>query len=439
MGPEFSRVIAELLLTRIDVNLYQFTKEQNLEHKKDYSLYRFIDDYFIFAKNKKDIELIEQFLKIELDKYNLALNIGKTALQEKPFEIYDNSIISLKKILKEFEFDKMLASLKIGIDYDKYKGKLSQWDDLFYKMENLISNHNESKTRIINYFLKTIRSSIFFDGNPKHKYIIANILEIVSNIFTLEINSKSTSYLISIYIKLFKQMESQKKELELSIALIDLKTHKDETDIRDLLLQKKKLESIEYLNEKMFQHLFSVLKNNMNSIDSMYDILIFMKLFEKKLSANFLCEILTMHKESYFVCCSIAYYILDEKLNSIDNKYITVVNKLSSIIDSNINNYSEKGATYRILEGEFFYFLNDFSKYPGFRNSQITKYNKLLMREYKSTINKGTPEVRHAQLEMWESITRYSYYDWNTQTDTFIRKIVKKSSNMAKIDSTSEY
>ncbi|OUL10245.1 hypothetical protein B0533_02510 [Sedimentibacter sp. SX930] len=438
VGPEFSRVIAELLLTRIDVNLYQFTKEQNLEHKKDYSLYRFIDDYFIFAKNKKDIELIEQFLKIELDKYNLALNIGKTALQEKPFEIYDNSIISLKKILKEFEFDKMLASMKIGIDYDKYKGKLSQWDDLFYKMENLISNHNESKTRIINYFLKTIRSSIFFDGNPKHKFIIANILEIVSNIFTLEINSKSTSYLISIYIKLFKQMESQKKELELSIALIDLKTHKDETDIRDLLLQKKKLESIEYLNEKMFQHLFSVLKNNMISIDSMYDILIFMKLFEKKLSANFLCEILTMHKESYFVCCSIAYYILDEKLNSIDNKYITVVNKLSSIIDSNINNYSEKGATHRILEGEFFYFLNDFSKYPGFRNSQITKYNKLLMREYKSTI-KGTPEVRHAQLEMWESITRYSYYDWNTQTDTFIRKIVKKSSNMAKIDSTSEY
>ena len=157
---------------------------------------RFIDDYFIFAKNKKDIELIEQFLKIELDKYNLALNIGKTTLQEKPFEIYDNSIISLKKILKEFEFDKMLASLKVGIDYTKYKGKLSQWDDLFYKMENLISNHNESKTRIINYFLKTIRSSIFFDGNPKHKYIIANILEIVSNIFTLEINSKSTSYLM---------------------------------------------------------------------------------------------------------------------------------------------------------------------------------------------------------------------------------------------------
>ena len=188
----------------------------------------------------------------------------------------------------------------------------------------------------------------------------------------------------------------------------------------------------------MFQHLFSVLKNNMNSIDSMYDILIFMKLFEKKLSANFLCEILTMHKESYFVCCSIAYYILDEKLNSIDNKYITVVNKLSSIIDSNINNYSEKGATYRILEGEFFYFLNDFSKYPGFRNSQIAKYNKLLIREYKLTI-KGTQEVQHAQLEMWESITRYSYYDWNTQTDTFIRKVVKKSSNMAKIDSTSEY
>lgn len=34
------------------------------------------------------------------------------------------------------------------------------------------------------------------------------------------------------------------------------------------------------------------------------------------------------------------------------------------------NNYISKGAQNLILEGEYFYFLNDFSKYPGFNKRE---------------------------------------------------------------------
>src|SRR5699024_4746096 len=175
-----------------------FARKHNLENKRDYSLYRFIDDYFLFANNEETIEIIENCLKVELDKYNLNLNTTKRILQRKPFAINDNSILSLKRVIKEFEFEKMLSSLKAEIDYEIYKGKEIHWNDLFFKVENLISKYPSSKTNIVNYFLKTILSSIFFDEKYKYKFVIANILYIVSNIFTLYIISKSTTYLISI-------------------------------------------------------------------------------------------------------------------------------------------------------------------------------------------------------------------------------------------------
>lgn len=438
VGPEFSRVIAELLFTRIDIDLEIFAKKNGLHNKREYSLYRFIDDYFIFAAKKEHIELLQSFLRSELEKYNLTLNIGKTELQEKPFEIYDASIIALKRAIKEFEYDKLLSAVKKHIEIDDYKGEKNQWNDLFFKIENLIAMYPNSKSRTINYFLKTIRGAIFYDGEYKHRHVISNILEIVTNIFTLDINYKSTNYLIAIFAKLLGQIKGLKCEWELSRKeLSSAKNNNEETEKINKI--DKKIESLKYLQEKMFQHLFLVLKNNIEKVEDMYDIFIFMKLLNKKLSPSFLCKVLSEKKDSYFVCCSIAYYILEDDLSGLDTRYITVINKLKSVIDEKIYNYLEKGARYPILEGEYFYFLNDFSKYPGFRNNLRERYDKRLKSEYKKTILDGNGNIKSDELDIWKAITRYSYYDWNTTTETFVRKIAKKSSNMARIDSSGDY
>ncbi|MBE9887355.1 RNA-directed DNA polymerase [Enterococcus durans] len=439
VGPEFSRVIAELLFTRIDIDLEIFAKKNDLQNKREYSLYRFIDDYFIFAAKKEHIELLQSFLRSELEKYNLTLNIGKTELQEKPFEIYDASIIGLKRVIKEFEFDKLLSAAKKHIEVKDYKGEKNQWNDLFFKIENLIAMYPNSKSRTINYFLKTIRGAIFYDGEYKHRHVISNILEIVTNIFTLDINYKSTNYLIAIFAKLLGQIKDLYREYEISRKELSSTKSNNEEIGKKINEIDKKLESLKYLQEKMFQHLFMVLKNNIGKIEDMYDIFILMKLLNKKLSSSFLCRVLSEKKDSYFVCCSIAYYILEEDLSGLDTRYITVINKIKSVIDEKIYDYLEKGAKYPILEGEYFYFLNDFSKYPGFRNSLRKKYDKFLKKEYKRTILDGNGNIMSGELDIWESITKCSYYDWNATTETFVRKIAKKSSNMARIDSSSDY
>ena len=45
----------------------------------------------------------------------------------------------------------------------------------------------------------------------------------------------------------------------------------------------------------------------------MYDLIIFIKTLDKKLSSTFLCKIIEEYRDSYFVMCSVGYYILNEK------------------------------------------------------------------------------------------------------------------------------
>lgn len=425
IGPEFSRVIAELLLTRVDTNLHRALNKEKLVHKKDYSLYRFVDDFFLFAHQKEDLFLIEDYLKRELNLYNLTLNVSKSEFQEKPFDVNDNSIIELKRILKEFEIEKKLALDIMNeeqqdnkVKFRDYKGRRDHWNNLFHKVEVLISKNFNSKTKIVNFFLKSIRSSINFDGN--HVYVIINILEIISNVFVLDINNKSTSYLISIYFKILNQAKILEEAYQEEISCCN-----DSLKIKDY---KNKINDLLVIEEKIFQYSFTILKNNAKEISNMYDLIVFMKMLNKKLSSSRLCEIINLHNSSYFVICSIAYYIINDKTKSLDMQFLTVNKKLVKIVNSNINNYVSKGAKYNILESDFFYLLNDFAKYPGFRTNFKDDLTKRLEREYKKTFEdnqKDAPKKRF----IWESLTSYSYYEWESDPEDFIRKIVKKSSN----------
>ncbi|UUV98660.1 RNA-directed DNA polymerase [Vagococcus luciliae] len=429
VGPEFSRVMAELLFTRIDIDLQMKLKEHGLINKKNYSIYRYVDDYFIFSQHKEEAKLIEDCLKKELNKYNLNLNINKSQMQEKPFRISGNQIMKLKLILKQFNQDKKMSydikkensnSNNEVMFFSSYKGSRNQWNHLFNRVEELIVDNKEEKSKIVNYFLKSIRSSISYDGN--HNYVIANILEIVSNIFVLDINYNSTNYLISIYIKILNKAREIAKKCEQKVQICDNEENRRDYEIN--------MVNLAFMEEHIFQNAFRILKNNMSNIEQMNDLIVFMKFLDKKVSSSFLCEILSKYQDSYFICCGVAYYILDNKQEKLDSRFKTVKSKLLKTITNKIYNYKSKGSDYMILEGEYFYFLNDFSKYPGFESSEKNKLVEKLRTEYKRCSSGNT--------YVWDRITKYSYFEWDSDADSFVRKIVKKSSNTS-LNSMVEY
>ncbi|AFG37103.1 antiviral reverse transcriptase Drt3b [Spirochaeta africana] len=86
IGPEFSRIFAEVILQAIDrdVSHKLAAKNEALLHGRDYEIFRYVDDYFIFVNDESDATQIVDDLQHTLKKYKLYLNTAKAITYEKP-------------------------------------------------------------------------------------------------------------------------------------------------------------------------------------------------------------------------------------------------------------------------------------------------------------------------------------------------------------------
>lgn len=98
IGPEFSRVFAEMILSSIDFSLQTALKKKEIKYEKDYLIFRYVDDYFIFFNEDKVINAIQNELSFALKEYKLFLN------EEKVKEYY-RPIITPTSIAKAHIFD----------------------------------------------------------------------------------------------------------------------------------------------------------------------------------------------------------------------------------------------------------------------------------------------------------------------------------------------
>ncbi|SDD24366.1 Reverse transcriptase (RNA-dependent DNA polymerase) [Terribacillus halophilus] len=407
VGPEFSRVVAELLMVAIDVEVERSLDAQGLSLNKDYNLYRFVDDYFLFTHNKEQAFKIERTIENSLEMYNLKMNASKSELQERPFEMVDGSIVELKNAIKLFRLNYKRYSEQPGINgvkmYRKWLSRL--WQDLFNTLELIITKYPNSKNRIVNYFLKTARSLIV-SIDVLNKFNVAEILELVSNIFTLSINTSNTSSLIGLYIKIQNNINKSEDNMDK-----------------------------EYLNEKVFQYVYSILKNNINDIEQMFDLIIYLRTLEKRLASSFLCNLIEHCKDSYFLMCSIAYYILDDDRKGVLNSYKTPKKMLQTLVLDRVENYVSKGSQYLLLESEYFYLINDFYYYPGFDSRIKDKLKKTIVRNKKQMNFSNLPsnsadnlkDVMSIHANIFEEIMKGPYFNWNMNTKTFLRETARKT------------
>ncbi|MFV8344174.1 antiviral reverse transcriptase Drt3b [Flavobacterium sp. XS2P39] len=66
IGPEFSRIFAEIILQRIDKTVEEKIKLKGFINRIDYELYRYVDDYFLFCDDDLLKEEIFKIFKHEL-------------------------------------------------------------------------------------------------------------------------------------------------------------------------------------------------------------------------------------------------------------------------------------------------------------------------------------------------------------------------------------
>lgn len=74
VGPEFSRLIAEILLQRIDTEVKLSLLKHGFEYGKNYKVFRYVDDIFAFADSQETLSRIISTFNIIGNRYLLHLN-----------------------------------------------------------------------------------------------------------------------------------------------------------------------------------------------------------------------------------------------------------------------------------------------------------------------------------------------------------------------------
>ena len=95
VGPELSRIFAEIILTKIDVVLESSATGKNLRRGLDYEIRRYVDDYFLFVRDTKVARSLSRLLAEALGSVGLSLNEQKLQTLGRPFLTPTSRAISL--------------------------------------------------------------------------------------------------------------------------------------------------------------------------------------------------------------------------------------------------------------------------------------------------------------------------------------------------------
>lgn len=171
IGPEFSRIFAELILQSVDRDLLLILEEKELHHKIDYEIFRYVDDYFIFYNDEPTKNHILENLQHRLKYYKLYLNVSKQVLYEKPIiteiTIAKNKIKQLLNDSLVFEIAEIKNEMESGA---KCKGKIKiRSNPLITQFKTIIKECNVDYKDMLNYTLSIIES--------KSESILANYLK----------------------------------------------------------------------------------------------------------------------------------------------------------------------------------------------------------------------------------------------------------------------
>lgn len=83
IGPEVSRIFAEIILQDVDLNIAGRCAELSME--VDYEVRRYVDDYFVFARSVDVANSVQSAIEACLFEYKLYLNAAKTETLRRPF------------------------------------------------------------------------------------------------------------------------------------------------------------------------------------------------------------------------------------------------------------------------------------------------------------------------------------------------------------------
>lgn len=201
VGPEMSRIFAEVILQRVDIDVLERLKAQGLTLGKDYEVRRYVDDSYVYANSKDILDKIRQTFADELSKYKLDINMNKLEYASRPFgSDINDAKDDLRQLLEEFRS----TYLKKGDD-GKYTRSISNEMKVFSRVANgfrtTTHKYGLSYGTLNKYFLalllRQIRTEKKTEAYPSTGLLLAYV-EIAMYVFSLDMHTTASYRLCSI-------------------------------------------------------------------------------------------------------------------------------------------------------------------------------------------------------------------------------------------------
>lgn len=169
VGPEFSRMMAEILLQHIDKEILQTLQAKGLVVSKDFRIFRYVDDIYIFANTPIVIDTVIKTIELTAQKYLLHLNEFKYYTTETPVVLnnwIEKTRVFADKISDLFFKKRELHEKKEELDYLVKNGYISL-DRLKNEFSLLMTEFPKDRRFIVSYILSTLLNNI---SNKKDGY-----------------------------------------------------------------------------------------------------------------------------------------------------------------------------------------------------------------------------------------------------------------------------
>lgn len=153
IGPELSRIFAEIIMQSIDNDVISDLKQYGYTLSIDYQIYRYVDDYFIFYNEENIFKNVRNSIQTNLKYYKLSLNTHKE-------ETYSRPIITPITIAKKKIADIISDKIKYKeCDDNQYSIYIHQ-GSLSTNFKSILADSGVTYTDILNYTLSIIEKKI---------------------------------------------------------------------------------------------------------------------------------------------------------------------------------------------------------------------------------------------------------------------------------------
>lgn len=201
VGPELSRIFAEIILQAIDLAILRQLKEKRYYLGRDYEIRRYVDDSYIYANSRKVLDDICAAYKEQLAYYKLDINEKKRMYFERPFTSGVNDAKrQVNRMVDEFkekhlkEGEEKHYSNNLRSDYSVFTSFVKHFRSITHQFQQSYGSLNKYTLTLL---LSQIRHEMKNDMIPGQN-LLTVYTEIAFFLFSLDMHTTASYRLCSI-------------------------------------------------------------------------------------------------------------------------------------------------------------------------------------------------------------------------------------------------